>query len=136
MRLSITRASTDLPNELPAVPKPERLPNRRLFALVALLLVPVLLAAACGSDGSGGTTTATSTAASSGTSEKRQVVAAENFWGSIASQVGGDRVSVTAIITSPDTDPHAYEATPADGRSLASAKYVIYNGVCYDPWVG
>src|SRR5437016_11554581 len=62
------------------------------------------------------------------------VVAAENFWGSLAAQLGGDRVRVTSIITKPDTDPHAYEPTPGDGRAVASARYVIYNGIGYDPW--
>jgi zinc/manganese transport system substrate-binding protein len=66
---------------------------------------------------------------------KVQVVAAENFWGSIAAQVGGDHVTVTSIIHNPDTDPHEYEATPADARTIASADYVIFNGVGYDPWV-
>ncbi len=62
------------------------------------------------------------------------VVAAENFWGSIAAQLGGDRVKVTSIVTNPDTDPHAYEATARDGRSFAAAQFVIVNGVGYDPW--
>ena len=62
------------------------------------------------------------------------MVAAENFWASIASQIGGDRVSVTAIITNPNTDPHAYEPTPADGRAIATARYVILDGAGYDPW--
>jgi zinc/manganese transport system substrate-binding protein len=109
----------------------------KILLLPAGLLLLLALMAACGGDDSASSTpTGSAAAASSGSSAKIQVVAAENFWGSIASQVGGDKVSVTAIITSPDTDPHAYEATPADGRSLASAKYVIYNGVGYDPWVG
>ncbi|MEH1770530.1 MAG: zinc ABC transporter substrate-binding protein [Nostoc sp.] len=64
-----------------------------------------------------------------------QVVAAENFWGSIASQVGGDRVKVTSIISNPDTDPHDYEAKPTDARTVANARYVIVNGAGYDPWV-
>jgi zinc/manganese transport system substrate-binding protein len=63
-----------------------------------------------------------------------QVVAAENFWGSIASQLGGDRVHVTSVITSPATDPHDYEPTAADARTLAGAKLVIVNGIGYDPW--
>jgi len=63
-----------------------------------------------------------------------RVVAAENFWGSIAQQVGGDHVSVTSIIANPDTDPHAYEATPGDARTIARAQYVIVNGAGYDPW--
>jgi zinc/manganese transport system substrate-binding protein len=63
-----------------------------------------------------------------------QVVAAENFWGSLASQLGGDRVRVQSIITDPNTDPHSYEPTASDGRTIAGAKFVIVNGIGYDPW--
>ena len=63
-----------------------------------------------------------------------QVVAAENFWGSIAAQLAGDRAEVTSIITNPATDPHDYEATPQDARRVASADYVIVNGIGYDTW--
>jgi zinc/manganese transport system substrate-binding protein len=63
-----------------------------------------------------------------------EVVAAENFWGSIASQIGGVHAQVTSIITNPNTDPHAYEPTPADGRTMAGANLVVENGVGYDPW--
>jgi len=65
---------------------------------------------------------------------KIEVVAAENFWGSIAGQLGGDKVAVTSIISNPDTDPHSYEATPQDARLIATASYVIVNGAGYDPW--
>src|SRR6266536_2892799 len=65
-----------------------------------------------------------------------QVVAAENFWGSIASRLGGDRVHVTSVITSPATDPHDYEPTAADARTMAGARMVIANGIGYDPWAG
>jgi zinc/manganese transport system substrate-binding protein len=71
-----------------------------------------------------------------GSSGRLRVVAAENFWGSIAAQLGGDRVQVRSIISNPDTDPHDYEPTAGDGRTLASADYVIYNGIGYDPWAG
>jgi zinc/manganese transport system substrate-binding protein len=63
-----------------------------------------------------------------------RVVAAENFWGSIAGQLGGDRVQAVSIITNPGTDPHSYEATPQDGRTIAGARYVIVNGAGYDAW--
>jgi len=63
------------------------------------------------------------------------VVAAENFWGSIASQIGGRHVRVVSIITNPDTDPHEYEPTAADARTLAGGQLVIENGIGYDPWV-
>src|SRR5579871_6656717 len=48
-----------------------------------------------------------------------RVVAAENFWGSIAAQIGGAHVHVTSIITNPNTDPHSYEPTPRDARTIA-----------------
>ena len=65
-----------------------------------------------------------------------RVVVAENFWGSLASQLGGDRVTVTSLIASPDTDPHDYEPTAQDARAIASAQYVVFNGVGYDTWAG
>jgi zinc/manganese transport system substrate-binding protein len=67
-------------------------------------------------------------------SGKVDVVAAENFWGSIAAQVGGDRAHVTSVIVNPETDPHDYEPTPADARLIAGARYVIVNGAGYDAW--
>src|SRR6266542_1674210 len=75
-------------------------------------------------------------AGAGGARKPLQVVAAENFWGSIASQLGGDRVHVTSVITSPATDPHDYEPTAADARTMAGARMVIANGIGYDPWAG
>jgi zinc/manganese transport system substrate-binding protein len=63
-----------------------------------------------------------------------RVVAAENFWGSIAAQLGGSRVQVTSVITSPATDPHDYEPTAIDARTIAGAQMLIENGAGYDPW--
>jgi zinc/manganese transport system substrate-binding protein len=65
---------------------------------------------------------------------KPKIVAAENVWGSIAAQLGGDRVEVTSIIDNPNADPHDYEPTAADARSMATATFVIVNGVGYDTW--
>src|SRR5205807_1366435 len=62
------------------------------------------------------------------------VVAAENFWGSIAQQIAGNRASVRSIVVNPATDPHSYEPTAQDGRTLATAQLVIANGIGYDPW--
>ncbi|MFF7633135.1 metal ABC transporter solute-binding protein, Zn/Mn family [Kitasatospora sp. NPDC008050] len=79
-------------------------------------------------------TAKTSSAGSAAGSKVIQVVAAENFWGSIATQLGGSHVKVTSIITNPDTDPHSYEPTAADGRTIAGADYAITNGIGYDAW--
>jgi zinc/manganese transport system substrate-binding protein len=64
------------------------------------------------------------------------VVAAENFWGSLAEQLGGSHVKVTSIIDNPDADPHDYEPTAANGREIAGAQLVIINGAGYDGWAG
>jgi zinc/manganese transport system substrate-binding protein len=65
---------------------------------------------------------------------KVSVVAAEDFWGSIARQIGGDHAAVTTIIDDPDTDPHDYEAKPSDGAALATAQVAVVNGIGYDGW--
>ncbi|HZQ48709.1 MAG TPA: zinc ABC transporter substrate-binding protein [Candidatus Dormibacteraeota bacterium] len=93
---------------------------RRLGALI----VAAALVAACG----------TSLPAAS-TGGRVRVVAAENFWGSIASQVGGEHATVTSIVANPNADPHDYEPTPGDARAVATAQYVIANGVGYDAWM-
>jgi zinc/manganese transport system substrate-binding protein len=64
-----------------------------------------------------------------------KVVAAENFYGDLATQIGGDNVAVTSILSNPDDDPHMFEASPETARALSDAKVVIVNGVDYDPWM-
>jgi len=78
---------------------------------------------------------AASSTTEAGAGDRIRVVAAEGFWGSIAGQLGGDKVTVTSIITNPDADPHDFEPRAQDGRAFASARYVIVNGVGYDPWM-
>ena len=96
--------------------------TRRLAVLVSALALAVGLGPASAAAGTGGA------------SSPIRVVAAENFWGSIASQLAGSKASVSSIIVNPDTDPHAYEPTASDARSMASATLVIVNGIGYDGW--
>jgi len=63
------------------------------------------------------------------------IVAAENFYGDLAKQIGGLHVEVTSILSNPDEDPHLFETSPSTARALASADIVIYNGIDYDPWM-
>lgn len=63
------------------------------------------------------------------------VVAAENFYGDIVTQIGGSHVAVTSILSNPDQDPHLFEASPKTARALQHAQLVIYNGAAYDPWM-
>ena len=64
-----------------------------------------------------------------------KIVAAENFYGDVAGQIGGANVAVTSILSSPDQDPHLFEASAETAKALADAKVVIVNGVDYDPWM-
>jgi zinc/manganese transport system substrate-binding protein len=93
-------------------------------------VVVVLVAGLCLLAGCGGS--ATSSPGLIG--GRLQVVAAENFWGSIAGQLGGSRVAVTSIIANPNTDPHSYEPTASDGIALARSQMAIVNGIGYDAW--
>jgi zinc/manganese transport system substrate-binding protein len=66
---------------------------------------------------------------------KIAVIAAENFYGGVARQIGGDQISVTSIMSNPDQDPHLFEVSPAVIRQIAAAQIVIYNGADYDAWM-
>jgi zinc/manganese transport system substrate-binding protein len=95
---------------------------RRTAAPVALIAALALLASGC-SDPSVGTI-----------GGRVRVVAAENFWGSIARQLGGAHAQVQSIIVNPAQDPHSYEPTTGDARAMATAQLAIVNGVGYDQW--
>jgi zinc/manganese transport system substrate-binding protein len=94
----------------------------RTIRAVCLAGLLGLVLAACGTP-AGGSGTGT-----------LQVIAGENFWGSIAAQLGGSHVSVTSIVTNPNTDPHDYESSATDARAFATADYVVLNGAGYDDW--
>lgn len=74
-------------------------------------------------------------AGAGGTGGRPSVVAAESIWGSLVTELGGDRVAVRSIIANPATDPHGHQPNAADARALAGARLVIANGIDYDPWV-
>src|SRR5437868_13791454 len=80
---------------------------RSPFCLLAPLLAGLCLLAGCG----GSSTSTAGTGAGRG-----QVIAAENFWGSIASQLRGDKVSVLGVtkeLPPPPLSPASVRATPA-----------------------
>jgi hypothetical protein len=51
-----------------------------------------------------------------------RIVAAENFYGDIAMQIGGPDVNVTSILSNPDQDPHLFEVSPSVGRNVSAAR--------------
>lgn len=108
----------------PLFARPTTRHRRRAAAAACATALAVLALAGC----------ATSPRSTANSSTAVTVVAAENFWGSLAAQLGGSHVKVTSIIDNPDADPHDYEPTAADGRDIAGAKLAIINGVGYDAW--
>lgn len=73
--------------------------------------------------------------AAPGRDAKIKVVAAENFYGDIAGQLGGKLVSVTSILSDPNVDPHEYQSNVRTGLEVSQANLVIENGGGYDDWM-
>ncbi len=63
------------------------------------------------------------------------IVAAENFYGELAKEIGGSNVSVTSIINNPDADPHMFTTSPSTIKAVNNAQIIIYNGADYDDWM-
>src|SRR5438105_849384 len=99
------------------------MPTLRITRARQLLLALLAATALAGCAGTAG-----------GSGRGIRVVAAENFWGAVASQLAGTRASVQSIIVNPAQDPHSYEPTAADARTMATARLAIVNGIGYDPW--
>lgn len=63
------------------------------------------------------------------------IVAAENFYGELATEIGGKQVNVQSIISNPDADPHLFTTSPSTSKALGQAQIIIYNGADYDSWI-
>lgn len=103
---------------------------RSKVAAASVLAALSVLAAACGSAAAAGSR------GGPGRARVISVVASENFWGSIARQLGGAHVAVYSVISDPNADPHDFESSAASARAVAEADYVIENGAGYDDWMG
>lgn len=106
-------------------------PSRRLVALISSASLALL--AGCGSSSDSGSDGGAS--ASPASASAIPVVASTNVYGDIVKQIGGDKVSVTAVISDPDQDPHSYEANTQNQLALSKAKVVIENGGGYDDFI-
>ena len=94
---------------------------------LVFFFILLFLLSGCSGNSTGSTTPSSSTAIN--------VVAAENFYGDIAKQIGGSHVSVTRIISNPNVDPHEYESSVKTAIQVTQAQLVIENGGGYDDWM-
>jgi zinc/manganese transport system substrate-binding protein len=63
-----------------------------------------------------------------------RVVASFSILGDLTRQVGGDAVSVEALV-GPDGDVHIYEPRPKDLRTLMAAGLLVRNGLGLEGWM-
>ncbi len=94
----------------------------------ALPLAVVLLASACSP------APAASGQAAAATSGAITAIGAENEYASVIAQVGGKYVHAISIMSNPNTDPHAFEASPSVAREISGASLIVQNGLGYDDW--
>ncbi|WHT19886.1 zinc ABC transporter substrate-binding protein [Crossiella sp. CA-258035] len=102
----------------------------RPVGAVAALTAAALALTACG----GGTPAGNSGSPSPSADGKLSVVASTNVWADVARAVGGDAVSVKAIVGATG-DPHSYESSAADAATVRGAALVVFNGGHYDDFV-
>jgi zinc/manganese transport system substrate-binding protein len=101
----------------------------RAGLLSAALLGVALAASACSSSGSG------SAASVSGAGGKIDAVGAENEYADVISQIGGQYVNASAIMSNPNTDPHTFEASAQVAAEVSGAQLVVQNGIGYDDFM-
>jgi len=101
----------------------QRTRQRRAASVTLLGLLAALLASAASAAG--------------GTARSGTIVAvgAENEYANVIGQIGGKYVSVSAIMSNPNTDPHTFEASPKVAQVVSAAQLVIQNGVGYDSFM-
>jgi zinc/manganese transport system substrate-binding protein len=61
-----------------------------------------------------------------------RVLAVENFYADLVRQLGGQCVSVSAILDDPTADPHEFQPNSSDVLAYQNAQLVVQNGLGYD----
>ncbi|NMN00044.1 ABC transporter substrate binding component [Bifidobacterium sp. DSM 109958] len=109
-----------------------RFVRRTCVAVVATGIL--LVAGACGAANASDAANAAGAASGASDAGKIEAVASINQWGSVAKDLGGDLVDVTAIMSNVNVEAHDYEPTTQDVTRFAEAQVAVVNGADYDPW--
>jgi zinc/manganese transport system substrate-binding protein len=102
------------------------MPVPRAASVAAIIAAGGLICAAC---------SANAATNSSDASGKVVAVGAENEYANVISQIGGRYVSVTAIESNPNTDPHTFEASASVASVVSAAQLIVQNGIGYDTYM-
>jgi len=98
---------------------------------VSLEVLSLLLAVAVAEWGSGLVVQASASAKP----VKITAVGAENEYANVIGQIGGRYVTVAAVMSNPNTDPHTFEASPRVAQMVSGAELVVQNGLGYDSFM-
>jgi ABC-type Zn uptake system ZnuABC Zn-binding protein ZnuA len=104
---------------------------RRRLARVAIIALAAIVVAGCRS---GATGARVGSAAPSPAPDALAVIATTTVFADLVRQAGGTAVRVTSLVPA-GGDPHTYEPTPSDVRSIAGADLVVMNGLGVDDWL-
>lgn len=96
--------------------------TKSIFVLGIMGMI-MLLAAACSNK---------NTAINSG---KITIVSTTNVYADIAKNIVGKYGRSEAIIKNSATDPHDFEPTTADAKTVSNADIIVANGLGYDSWM-
>lgn len=108
--------------------------SKKIYLILGAIIIAAILVWAFSKNQKSTNQQATNTSQAP-SSQVVQVVAAENFWGSLVSQIGGSHVQVLSVVSDPNADPHEYESNTGNARAVSNAAYVIENGAGYDSWM-
>ncbi|MEY8001405.1 metal ABC transporter substrate-binding protein [Clostridium sp. Mt-5] len=99
--------------------------KNKLSVLAAILSCIMFIFSGC--NGTGGTT------ANNKTQSKPKVVVSFNAMREFASAIGKDKIDITTIIPN-GTEPHDFEPTVKDLKTLSNANVFVYSGLGMESW--
>jgi ABC-type Zn uptake system ZnuABC Zn-binding protein ZnuA len=111
----------------------------RLWRAGLVFTVLVLSVTGCSGSPSGAAATGAApqvlTPITLGPGEQLHVLATTSIVADVVAAVGGSRVEVTALVPT-GVDPHTFEPTPQDVRSVAEAQVIFENGLGLEAFLG
>ena len=100
--------------------------QQRNRVLAFLIVLTALAMVACGPEGD--------TRWEENSDRRAQVATSFSILEDLVRQVGGEHVVVRSLVPR-ESDPHTFDATPTDGRTLSGADLVVEIGRDFEPWI-
>ena len=98
---------------------------KKFLKIISIIATFALLLVGCSSKTNSGATNS---------GNKTKIVTSVNFYAEVAKSIAGDKAEVSSIISSTSVDPHDFEPTAQDAKTVSDANIAILNGGGYDSW--